>query len=360
MADLRRVGLSLAALVLIGTMGCSRQEEALPPEIRPVRVIEVTEQSDATSVSLSGLVEAQSEVVLAFRAGGRLLERTVDIGDVIEPGQVIARLDPENEENSLRAAQAALTAANAQFTQARANFERQTDLMSRGFTTRDRLDEAEQLRRTTESNVVSARAQVELARTRLTDMVLVADASGTVIARGAEPGEVVAAGSMIVLVARDDGRDAVFDVPASMLATAPPEPVIEVALTLSPDVQATGRVREVAPRADAATGTFRVRVGLHDAPAQMRLGSTVTGTMRFSDTSGMRVPASALTRSDGTPAVWVVDPASLTVSLRQVEILRHGPSDVSIASGLRPGDIVVTAGVQSLRPGQQVKIPGGA
>jgi len=209
---------------------------------------------------------AQSEVALAFRAGGRLIERTVDIGDIIEPGMVIARLDPENEENSLRAAQAALTAANAQLAQARSNFDRQTDLMSRGFTTRDRFDEAEQLRRTMESNVVSARAQVELARTRLTDMVLVADAGGTVIARGAEPGEVVAAGSMIVLIARDDGRDAVFDVPASMLATAPPDPVIEVAMTLSPEVRASGRVREVAPRADAATGTFRVRVGFASAP----------------------------------------------------------------------------------------------
>lgn len=360
MAHFSRVGLAISALVLIGTVGCSGQEEALPPDIRPVRTIQVAEQRGVDSVSLSGLIEAQSEAALAFRAGGRLLERLVDIGDVIEAGQVIARLDPENEENSLRAAQAALAAANAQLAQARANYERQSDLMTRGFTTRDRLDEAEQLRRTMEANVVSARAQVDLARTRLNDMVLVADAAGTVVARGAEPGEVVAAGSMIVLTARDDGRDAVFDVPANMLATASPEPLIEVRMTLNPEVRATGRVREIAPRADAATGTFRVRVGLTDAPEQMRLGSTVTGTVNFSAANGMRVPASALTRSDGAPAVWVVDPATSTVSLRPIEILRHGPSDVSVASGLRPGDIVVTAGVQSLRPGQQVRIPGGA
>jgi RND family efflux transporter MFP subunit len=119
-------------------------------------------------------------------------------------------------------------------------------------------------------------------------------------------------------------------------------------------------VREVAPRADAQTGTFRVRVGLSEVPEAMRLGSTVTGTVQTLGSGAIRLPASALTAAEGGAAVWVVDRASGTVALRRVEVIRHGPSDVSIGSGLQAGDVVVTAGVQALRPGQRVRLLGDA
>ena len=175
---------------------------------------------------------------------------------------------------------------------------------------------------------------------------------------GAEPGEVVQAGRMIVQVARDDGRDAVFDVPAQVMDQAPADPEIEVALTTDPSVTAIGRVREVAPRADAVTGTFEIKVGLADPPPAMRLGSTVTGRMQVGGAGGIEVPASALTRAEGQPAVWLVDPADETVSLRNIEVLRHDPARVLVAQGLEPGDVVVTAGAQALRPGQQVRLLG--
>jgi RND family efflux transporter MFP subunit len=163
---------------------------------------------------------------------------------------------------------------------------------------------------------------------------------------------------MIVQVAREDGRDAVFDVPAQVKDMAPADPEIEVALTMNPAVTAVGRVREVAPRADPVTGTFQVRVGLADPPAAMRLGSTVTGRMQVGLAPGIEIPASALTRADGQPAVWLVDPASETVTLRNIEVLRHDPVGVMVGGGLESGDIVVTAGVQALRPGQQVRLLG--
>jgi RND family efflux transporter MFP subunit len=179
-----------------------------------------------------------------------------------------------------------------------------------------------------------------------------------VTAVGAEPGEVVQAGRMIVQVARDDGRDAVFDVPAQVMDLAPADPEIEVALTMDAAVSAIGSVREVAPRADAVTGTFEVKVGLADPPAAMRLGSTVTGRMQVGGAGGIEVPASALTQADGQAAVWIVDPASETVAMRNIEVLRHDPARVLVAQGLETGDIVVTAGVQALRPGQKVRLLG--
>jgi RND family efflux transporter MFP subunit len=152
----------------------------------------------------------------------------------------------------------------------------------------------------------------------------------------------------------------VFDVAAEVLEASPPDPAVTVRLTLSPGVTAEGRVREVSPRADPATGTFRVRVGLIDPPEAMRLGSAVTGVVRFGGEPGIVLPASALTRADGSPAVWVVDPAAMTVALRPVSVSAFDPATVTLADGINVGELVVTAGVQALRPGQQVRLPGDA
>lgn len=348
--------LAIAALLA----ACEPAAEPAAPEIRPVRVVTVDERAGADTVSLTGTVQAETEVNLAFRIDGRMVERLVNVGDRVDGGQIVARLDPEDEENALRAARADLAAAMGQLVEAQNNYERQETLLRDGWTTRVRYDEARQTLETAQSRADAARAQQYIAQNRLSFTELAADSAGTVTAVGAETGEIVQPGRMIVQVARDDGRDAVFDVPAQIKDIAPADPEIEVALTMSPEVTAIGRVREVAPRADPVTGTFEVKVGLADPPAAMRLGSTVTGRMQVGVGPGMEVPASALTRAEGQPAVWVVDPATETVALRNVEVLRHDPMSVVVAQGLVPGDIVVTAGVQALRPGQKVRLLGAA
>jgi membrane fusion protein, multidrug efflux system len=121
-------------------------------------------------------------------------------------------------------------------------------------------------------------------------------------------------------------------------------------------VTAIGRVRELSPQADPVTRTFEVKVGLTDPPAAMRLGSTVVGRMKFEAVPVIEVPATALTMSDRKLAVWVVDPKTLTVSLRNVEVARNDPATVAISEGLYPGEIVVTAGTQALHPGQKTRL----
>lgn len=121
---------------------------------------------------------------------------------------------------------------------------------------------------------------------------------------------------------------------------------------------ANGRVREVAPQADPVTRTFEVKVGLDDPPAAMRLGATVTGRLMMDAGPVIEIPATALTQVDRKPAVWVVDPTSKTVSLRNVDVLRFDPAKVAISQGLDTGEIVVTAGVQALHPGQTVRLLG--
>ncbi len=357
----RIAGVMLAVGLAGLVAACDSEEEAAEPEARPVRVVTVEERKGGELVTLAGTVESQIQVDLAFRIGGRMTERLVGVGDTVEAGQLVARLDPTDEENALRGARASLASAEGQLSEARINYERQRTLVERDIAARVTLERAEQVFISAQAAVDAATAQVGISQRRLDDTELRADAPGVITAVGAEPGEVVGAGRMIVQIARDDGKDAVFDVPAQIIGMgATLEPEIHVALSLSPGVTAEGRIREIAPRADAMTGTFRVRVGLISPPEAMRLGSTVTGQARFGGAAGIELPASALTSADGQPAVWVVDPASSTVSLRPIGVDRFAPASVVVSDGLTIGEIVVTAGVQALRPGQQVRIPGGA
>jgi RND family efflux transporter MFP subunit len=161
---------------------------------------------------------------------------------------------------------------------------------------------------------------------------------------------------MIVQIAQSDARDAVFDVPARIVDGGLDNPAVSVALTSDPAVAAEGRVREVSPRADPVTGTFQVRIALIDPPAAMRLGSTVTGRLQLDAVPTMEIPAAALIRSESGTAVWVVDPQSMSVQARAIQVEANDSRSVRVASGLQPGDVVVIAGVQALRPGQKVRV----
>jgi RND family efflux transporter MFP subunit len=335
---------------------CGRTLEPPPPEIRPVRSMTVDKRGEGETISLTGNVQAQTEVNLAFRVDGRLVERLVNVGDAVKPGQLVARLDPENEESALQAVQAQLVGAQARLVEARNQYARFKGLVAENAISRSAFDQSEANFRSAESQVESAQAQVALSRNRLSYTRLVSDVAGTVTAQGAEPGEIIGAGRMVVQVAKQGGRDAVFDVPAQVKDSTPANVEVTVALTTDPKVSAVGRVREVSPRADPVTGTFRVRVGLTNPPAALRLGSTVVGRVHLAAGPNIRIPASALVRSDRQTAVWIVDPKTLTVAPRVVEVGSYDPGRVLVVAGLQPGDVIVTAGVQALRPGQKVRL----
>ncbi len=353
-------GVAAAAIAIaVAAAGCSRSA-ARAPEPRPVRTVAVEHRADGEIASFTGHIRASDQFNLAFRLDGRVIERQADLGDVVEAGRVVARLDSKDQQNALRAVEANLAAARAAATEARLTFGRQQALLKEGATPRARFDSAQEALRAAEAVVDSARAQVQTAQDQLSFTILRADRTGAVTAVGAEPGEVVAAGRMIVQLAGQGELDAVFDIPEQLIRTGPREPVVELALSDEARVRATGRVRQVAPQADPATRTFQVKVAIDDPPEGMRLGSTVTGRLRLAAPEGAEVPASALTEDDGRPAVWVVDPQSQTVSLRPVGVARFDPASVVISQGLETGDLVVTAGVQMLRPGQKVRLLGDA
>jgi RND family efflux transporter MFP subunit len=348
---------ALVALFAATLAGCEKPPPD-PPQPRPVRTVTVERHTEGQLLSLTGQVRAKDEASLAFRLDGRMIARLVSVGDTVVAGQVVARLDPQNQENSLRVSQANLQAAEAALTQARLSFGRQEELLKNGWTPRARFDDAQQALQSTQAQVDSARAQLRIAQDQLGYTVLTADGPGAVTAAGAQPGEVVRAGQMVVQIARQGGLDAVFDVSEELIRTGPRDPAVEIALTLDPRLKATGRVRQVAPQADSTTRTFQVKVAIDDPPEAMRLGSTVTGHIRLSPPPGTEVPASAFTETNGHPAVWVFDRPTGTVSLRGVDVAQYEATGVVVSRGLDAGDVVVTAGVQMLRPGQKVRLLG--
>jgi len=352
----------LAAVVLVYSLvlvACGQETgTASAPAPRPVRTTTIEKRATTPPLTFTGRIEAEDEVSLGFRISGRLLMNNTRIGDRVKAGQVLAQLESQNELNTLRQAQAALAAAQGQLTQARNHFDRQETLFAQGWTTRANLDVATQAQQTAQAQVDAAEAQLNSAHDLVSFTELKADAPGVITATGPAAGEVVQAGQMIVRIARQDGRDAVFDVPAQLIRSTPADPQITVSLTDDPTVTAQGRIREVAAQASPVTRTFEVKVGLTDPPAAMRLGATVTGQVQTNAGPMIDIPATALTSMNQQPAVWIVDPSTSTVSVRNVDVLRFDEAQAIISRGLDIGEVVVTAGVQALHPGQKVRVLG--
>jgi RND family efflux transporter MFP subunit len=337
---------------------CQRETDTAAPAARPVRTTTVEKRATGEPLTFTGRIEAEDEVIVAFRISGRLSENNGKLGDRVQAGQIMARLEPQNELNTLRQAQAGLAAAQGQLTQARNHFERQQTLLAQGWTTRANFDVATQAQQTAQSQVDAAEAQLHTAHDLVSFTELKADAPGVITATGPGAGEVVQAGQMIARLARQDGRDAIFDIPAQLIRSAPSDPQITVSLTDDPAVTARGRIREVAAQANPVTRTFEVKVGLTDPPPAMRLGATVVGRLETDAVPIIDIPATALTKINQQPAVWIVDPSTNTVSIRNVDVLRFDQARVVVSQGLGTGEIVVTAGVQALHPGQKIRLLG--
>lgn len=350
-------------IVLLGVLtvlsACKEEAAPVAEPVRPVRVIVAERAGGTETAQLTGDIRAAESVALGFRTGGRVVERLVNVGDRVSMGQPLARLEDTTQRNAIAAAQAELFAAEGEVDRTSADYDRNAQLLERGFNTRQRYDIALQTYRQAQARADAARAKLANAEEQLAFTALYADAAGVVTAVGAEPGEVVAAGAPVVRLARDNGRDAVFDVPERLIHAADPTAPVRVALVSDSSITATGLVREVAPEADPVTRTFQVRVGLSDVPAAFRLGSAVTGTVDLAGLAATPLPAAALTTDEGKPAVFVVDPATGLVALRHVGIERFDLAKVWVTDGVENGEVVVTAGVQSLRPGQQVRVGEG-
>jgi RND family efflux transporter MFP subunit len=348
-----KVGVSLAVLLLpFALAGCQPEEPVTAPP-RAVRVIEADPQEVPFVAEGSGTIEARTTVNVGFLVDGRMQSRDVDIGSIVKVGDLIAKLDPTDMQNQLDSANAAVTAAQASVDQATPQEAAKKKLLADGYTTRAEYDQALKALQSAQADLLSAQANQRLAQSQLQYTTLLAPVAGVITQTGADAGQVLSAGQMVVAIAENSRLDAVFSVPARIAAGAKPGAPVEVTLQDDPSVKTTGSLREIAPSPDPITGTYTVRISLADPPTRMRLGALVNGRAEVPGEILVRLPPAALLQIGDTPEVWIVGSDGV-VGRKSVTVARYDSDAVYVSNGLEKGDVVVVAGVNSLANGQKV------
>ncbi|MCJ2013039.1 efflux RND transporter periplasmic adaptor subunit [Methylobacterium sp. J-076] len=346
-----RVAIAACLLAPLLTAASAAPDEA--GRLR-VRVVEAHRTALAEDVVFSGDIQAQALVNVSFRTNGKVAKRVVEVGDHVAADQVLAELEPLTQRANLDNARAAVSSAEAQLTQAKLTFDRQKELLGGGFTTRPSYDNAEQELRTAQATLDSAKAALGTAQEQFSYTELRAGIPGIVTRRDFEVGQVVQSGQTVLVLAQDGPRDAVFNVYEALTARPLGDKTVDVSLQADPQVAIRGTIREISPTVDASSGTVRVKIGLESTPPAMALGAVVVGRGHSLPQDVVVLPWSALYRYADEPAVWVYDPGTGTVDVRKVVIAQYGPNVITLKSGVEPGEHVVVAGIQFLRPGQPV------
>ncbi|MGJ4891781.1 efflux RND transporter periplasmic adaptor subunit [Bradyrhizobium sp. HKCCYLRH3099] len=346
---------SVFPLLALGVLaGCNEKVEA-PEPVRPVLSMKVEPQA-ANAAAVTGTIEPRYKADLSFRVLGRLIARPVYVGDAVKQDQVVAAIDPAALELAVRASAAEVSRSQAQLTNATGTEGRQRTLLETDATTKATLESAEQSRAAAQASVIKAQSNLAKAREQLGYAQLKADFAGIVTAVSAEVGQVVSPGQSVVTVARPDIREAVIDVGDDIAGGLQAGTPFTVRLQVDPSVSATGKVREIAPRADATTRTRRIRITLESPPEIMRLGTTVTASIDAEQKMVIRLPRSAVLEQNDKRYVWLVDAASKTVKRQEITVATNEDGSLRVTGGLEAGQRVVTAGVNSLKDGQAIRI----
>jgi RND family efflux transporter MFP subunit len=345
----------LLLTVLMVLVGC--KPEDAPTALRLVRTLVVDPKSTGDARQIIGEVKPRYESDLSFRVGGKVLSRLVDVGASVKQGDTLATLDTQDYRNRLRSAEADVRSAEAALVEARGAEERQSKLLKDGWGTRATYDTVLRNLLTAEAKLHAARANLDLTRDQLNYTELKADFDGVITAVGVEAGQNVNAGQMVVKLARPNDRDGVFNIAETAFADVSDEhPEVIVWPLSNPNLAVDGVVREISPVADPATRTYTVKVTLKNPPPQIRFGMSIGGRLKGPATLAVALPLSAVFEKNGSPAVWVLDQQSTSVALRTIEVVRYEANSVVVGGGLARGDIVVTAGVNTLTAGQAVRL----
>jgi len=333
--------------------GCSRSG---PPaeDVRPVRALTLATGTVGSSAEFSGDVRPRYESRLGFRVGGKISARKVDVGTVVKRGQVLMQLDPQDLRLGQAQAQANLRAAQTNYELARADMKRYQDLRSQNFVSQAVLDQKVAAARSAQASMEAARAASSEQANQTGYASLESDTDGVVTGIDAEVGQVVQAGTPVVRVARTDEKEVVIGVPEDQVDELRNVIDVKVRLWADPDRGIPGKIREVAPVADPATRTYTVKVAI-PARDDIRLGMTAVVQLAHAGAgSAIRVPLSALYQNKGATSVWVIENGA--VRLVPVQVGGVSGNDVLLAGGVKPGQAIVTAGVNLLKPGQKVKV----
>ncbi|MBK1657283.1 efflux RND transporter periplasmic adaptor subunit [Paracraurococcus ruber] len=351
------VRLAPALAATLALAGC-KAESAAPPQAeapKPVQVAEVRLAPTTEARAFTGVVKARREADIAFRTGGRITARLVEVGQKVTAGEPLARLDDSDLALAVRAAEADLSAAEAQSRQAGADAARSRTLLAAGHVSVAYDDQRVAAARSAAEKVASARASLDLARRRLGYAQLAAPGDGVVTALLAEAGQVVAEGAPVLRIANPEERELVVQVPEAAVAQLAEARVL-AGFWARPGETLPARLRELAPQADGALRTYTARFSLPGAPDWVAMG--MTGTIRAEATAAIlaTLPLSALHDRGQGPMVWKLQRDRVTAV--PVEVVSLGEVTATLRGALAEGDQVVALGPQLLDPASRVRIAG--
>lgn len=349
---------AVAGLVLLALAGCKQENADRGGEpVRPVKTMTVTEGAETRVMLYSGSVRARVETALGFRVPGKITERLVNVGEKVESGRILARLDQNDLKLQLQTAEANVAAARTRLKVAEDNRERARALSAKGFVAKSGLDSAGLEADQASAGLEAALSARDQAANQIGYADLAADADGIVTDIRADVGQVVAAGTPVVTLAHDEEKEVAIAVPEQDVVHFAKDQAVKVRFWADRDLALAGRVREIAGSADPASRTYAIRVTLAPDP-RVRLGMTATVEAEVPVAEGaIVVPLAALAEGEGKSRVWTVDTATSTVQPREVTLGPVVPDGVRVIAGLTAGDVVVTAGVQFLVPGKKVRLP---
>ena len=355
----RIIGIISALALAASSAGCKSEAVAKPETARPVKVAIVAAAAPQRTLTYSGVVGPRVEAALGFRVPGKIIARSVNIGDRIEVGQIIAGLDETDLKLAESSARATVASARSRRDVANDHLERAKVLLPKAIISQAAYDTRHNELDAAEAALEAAEAQLRQAVNAVSYATLKADKAGIVTAVMGEPGQVVNAGQAVATLAESGETEVAIAVPEQDAARISVGQKAKVTLWAGPRANADGHIREIAGQADPASRTYAVRISVDMPPQAMRLGMTALVALSIDDqTAPIVVPLAALTEENGGPIAFVVDTASKIVRKTSVSVVGVAEDGVRIASGLQAGDVIVTAGVQFLQDGMRIRFPG--
>ena len=338
---------------------CSKSDQKTAPatvaQVPTVKTMTVAAFGSAADVRLAGEVRPRFETRLAFRVAGRIIDRKVEVGQLVKAGTLIARIDPADYALAAQAAQSATVAAQADATLANAELKRYQDLADKGFISTAALEQRRATALGAQARLKQSQASTNVQTNQASYANLTSPESGTVIAVEADPGQVISAGQTVVRIARGQSTDAVIAMPEQWLAGAKAGKFKVTIPAIGKSVDA--QLREVSATADPATRTYAVKLSLPD-DTQIKLGMSAQVVMSAPTLAGAlpTVPLSAIVERGGKSIVFVVDPQTSAAQAKVVEVVSAAVGTDTQVSGLKTGDRIVVAGGHLLTVGQQVRL----
>jgi RND family efflux transporter MFP subunit len=346
---------SVIAMALL-LVACSEKPPVVE-DIRPVRAIQISPAGAENVVELAGEIQPRYESRLGFRVGGKVIARQVEIGSVVKRGQLLMQIDPRDLQLSQSQANASVNAAASNLSLAKAEYERYRELRQKNFVSQAVLDAKEAAYKSALANHEQSNAALNIATNQNSYANLVADADGVVTALQAEAGQVVAAGTPVVQLARTGEKEARISIPEDQVEMVRQVKEMQVRIWANQALVLRGQLRELSPVADSATRTYTAKISIPNAPPEVRLG--MTATVRFitkADKNLIRLPLTALLNEKNQTSIWVIENGA--VKSVPVQVGGVMGNEVVIASGVNAGQMIVTAGVNTLRAGQKVHVLG--